>query len=61
MPDQTADVVKFIWDRHPELDPEDIMKCVVAMGDWVAAEMEKEHLWRPRLMSANSSGPQATT
>ena len=41
MADQTAEVIQFIWDRHPELDPEDIAKCVAAIGEWVAGEMEK--------------------
>ena len=43
MADQTSDVVQFIRDRHPELDPGDIAKCVTAMSEWVAAEVEKEH------------------
>lgn len=42
MSDQTADVIAFIWNRHPDLDPGDITKCVMAMGDWVAAELEKD-------------------
>lgn len=41
MADQWAEVVQFIWDKHPELDPEDIAKCVAAMGEWVEAELEK--------------------
>ena len=43
MADQTDEVVQFIRVRHPELDPDDIIKCVTAMGEWVAAEVEKEH------------------
>jgi hypothetical protein len=43
MADQTAEVITFIWDKHPELDPGDITKCVAAMGEWVAAEIEKDH------------------
>ena len=41
MADQTSEVIQFIWDRHPELDPEAITKCVAAIGDWVALELEK--------------------
>jgi hypothetical protein len=40
MPDQWSEVVTFIWNKHPELDPEDISKCVDAIGEWVV-EIEK--------------------
>ena len=42
MADQTGDVIQFIRDKHPELDIETISKCVDAMSEWVALEMEKE-------------------
>ena len=43
MTDQTAEVIEFIWARHPELDIETITKCVAAMSEWVALEMEKDY------------------
>lgn len=43
MADQTAEVITFIWGKHPELDPGDITKCVTAMSEWTAAEAEKDY------------------
>ena len=42
MSDQTADVIAFIWNKHPELDIEAITKCVAAISEWVAAEVERD-------------------
>jgi hypothetical protein len=42
MADQTGEVIQFIWDKYPAMDPEDIGKCVEAIGEWVALEMEKD-------------------
>jgi hypothetical protein len=41
MADQTSEVTAFVWDRHPELDPEDIAKVVAAISAWLEIEMEK--------------------
>lgn len=43
MPDQTSEVIQFIWDKYPELNPEDIAKCVDGMSEWVAIQVEKEY------------------
>lgn len=43
MADQHGDVVEFIWKQHPELDIETITKCVAAMSDWVAIQMEHDN------------------
>jgi hypothetical protein len=43
MADQTADLITFIWRKHPELDPEDIARCVEAMSQWTDIETEKNH------------------
>lgn len=43
MTDQRSEVIEFIWKKHPELDIEAITKCVAAMSEWVALEVEKDH------------------